>query len=154
MALTLVLNIHGKINSTAAVRKALAELKVERKFSASAVGDDPVTLGILRLCKDYVAWAPLDAPLLKTLLEKRGMVSTTARLDAAALKAMGYKSHEELAEKMVKDGLRLNQLDGVRPFFRLAPPRGGFKVSMRRQFSEKGMLGSNPKLPELIGRMI
>jgi large subunit ribosomal protein L30 len=67
---------------------------------------------------------------------------------------MGYKSHEELAEKMVKDGLRLNQLDGVRPFFRLAPPRGGFKVSMRRQFSEKGMLGSNPKLPELIGRMI
>jgi large subunit ribosomal protein L30 len=42
----------------------------------------------------------------------------------------------------------------VLPYFRLAPPRGGFKRSMRRQFTEKGILGNNPKLEEIVRRMI
>jgi len=154
MGLLLVVNLHGKINSSAPVRKALSELKVERKFSASVVTDDPATVGMLKLCKDYVAWAPTDAELLATLLKKRGMVSETARLDGHALTTMGFKKHEDLAEKMLKEQIRLSQVQGVRPFFRLAPPKGGFRVSLRRQFSEKGMLGNNPKLADLVRRMV
>ncbi|HYC11393.1 MAG TPA: hypothetical protein VEC02_01875 [Nitrososphaerales archaeon] len=154
MGLLLVVNLHGKINSSTPVRKALCELKVERKFSASLVPDDPATLGTLKLCKDYVAWAPTDAKLIAVLLEKRGMVSERARLDAHALTGMGFKKHQELADKMLKEQLRLSQVQGVRPFFRLSPPRGGFRVSLRKQFSEKGMLGSNPKLPDIVRRMV
>ncbi len=154
MGLFLVLNLHGRINSSAPVRKALGELKVEKKFTATVVTDDAPTLGMLKLCKDYLAWAPLDRELLVALLKKRGMVSTTARLDDAALVSMGLKKHEELAEMMMKEELRLSEVKGIRPFFRLAPPKGGFKTSLRRQFSEKGTLGSNPKLSELVRRMI
>jgi large subunit ribosomal protein L30 len=154
MGLLLVLNIHGRINSSVPVRKALEELKVERKFSASVVTDDAPTVGMLKLCKDYVAWAPIDSELLVTLLKKRGMVSTTKRLDEASLAAIGFNSHEDLAGKMMLEQLRLSEVPGMRPFFRLAPPRGGFKLSLRRQFSERGMLGSNPKLPELVRRML
>ncbi len=150
----LVLNIHGAINSSAPVRKALEELKVVRKFTASVVSDDASTVGMLKLCKDHVAWAPVDAELLGTLLKKRGMVSTTKELDAATLKRMGFKKPEELAEKMLKEGMRLSAVEGIRPFFRLAPPRGGFKQSMRRQYTEKGLLGSNPKLAEIVRRMV
>ncbi len=154
MALLLVLNLHGSINSSGPVRKTLEELKVVRRFSASLVSDDPSTLGALRLCKDYLAWAPVEAGLLTTLLKKRGMVSTTKELDAASLKKMGYKKYEDLAEKMLKEQIRLSAVEGLRPFFRLGPPKGGFKVSMRRQFTERGLLGSNPKLAELVRRMV
>jgi len=154
VGLLLVVNLHGKINSSGPVRKALSELKVERKFSASLVPDDPATVGMLKLCKDYVAWAPTDAKLIAILLEKRGMVSEKARLDAHALTAMGFKKHEELAEKMLKEQLRLSQVRGVRPFFRLSPPKGGFRSSLRKQFSEKGVLGNNPKLPDIVRRMV
>jgi large subunit ribosomal protein L30 len=154
MSLLLVLNIHGKINSPAAVRKALAELKVERRFSASIVTDDTSTVGALKLCKDYIAWSTLDADLLVTLLKERGMVSASHKLDAPALATIGFKKCEDLAEKMMKEQLRLSAIEGVRPFFRLAPPKGGFGVSLRRQFSEKGALGNNPKLPALVRRMI
>jgi large subunit ribosomal protein L30 len=154
MELLLVLNIHGKINSTTAVRKALTELKVERKFSASVVTDDPATVGMLRLCKDYVAWAPIDGELLATLLEKRGMISTRSRVDSGFLAKMGFGGFPDLADKMLSEHIRLSQVKGMRPFFRLSPPRGGFKTSLRRQFSEKGMLGRNPKLAELVRRMI
>jgi large subunit ribosomal protein L30 len=154
MGLLLVLNIHGKINSPAPVRQALAELKVERKFSASVVTDDAPTVGVLKLCKNYVSWAPLDQGLLVALLKRRGMVSSTHRLDESALATIGFKRHEDIAEKMMKEQLRLSAIHGVLPFFRLAPPKGGFRVSLRRQSSEKGGLGYNPKLPALVEKMV
>ena len=154
MGLLLVVNIHGAINSPAPVRKALTELRVVRKFSASVVPDDAPSVGMLKLCKDYLAWSPLGADFLTILLKKRGMVSLKRALDLASLKKIGYKKHEDLAAKMVKEQLRLSEVEGVRPFFRLAPPRGGFKRSMRRQFTERGTLGSNPKLEEIVKRMV
>ena len=146
--------MHGQINSSAPVRKALNELWVSRKFSASVVADDAPTVGMLRLCKDYVAWCPVNEELLSELLKKRGMVSATRTLDAATLKELGYKRHEDLAAKMVKDQTRLSAVNGVLPYFRLAPPKGGFKLSLRRQATERGLLGSNPKLDATVRRMI
>ena len=154
MALLLVVNIHGAINSKDPVRKAMEELKVVRRFSASVVPDDASTLGALRLCKDHVAWAPIESGLLVDLLKKRGMISETKALDSTSLKKMGYKDHQELAAKMIEGNLRLSAIDGLRPFFKLAPPRGGFKRSMRRANSDEGVLGSNPKLGDLVRRML
>lgn len=154
MGLVLVVNLRGKIDSTTAVRKALVEMKVERKFSATVLPDDGQTLGMLKACKEYLAWSPVDARLLASLLKARGMVSESRKLDGEALKALGFKKYEEFAEKIVKQGARLSAHAGIRPFFRLSPPRGGFKLSSRRQASEKGILGSNPRLTELVGRMV
>jgi large subunit ribosomal protein L30 len=154
MGLLLVVNIHGSINSSAPVRKAMNELKVARKFSASVVADEPPTVGMLRLCKDYVAWTPLKEGLLAELLKKRGMVSAAKTLDESSLKRLGYKNHEDMAAKMVKEQARLSSIEGILPFFRLAPPKGGFRRSLRRQSSEKGVLGSNPGLEEIVRRMI
>jgi large subunit ribosomal protein L30 len=154
MGLLLVVNLHGQINSSAPVRKALNELWVAKKFSASVVTDDAPTVGMLRLCKDYVAWCPVDEELLAALLKKRGMVSGARSLDAATLKGLGYKTHEDLAARMVKDQMRLSAVNGVLPYFRLAPPKGGFKASLRRQATERGLLGSNPKLDAIVRRMI
>jgi large subunit ribosomal protein L30 len=154
MGLLLVVNLHGQINSSAPVRKALNELWVAKKFSASVVTDDAPTVGMLRLCKDYVAWCPVDEGLLTDLLKKRGMVSSSKSLDAGNLKALGYKKHEDLAAKMVKEQVRLSAVNGVLPYFRLAPPKGGFKMSLRRQATEHGLLGNNPKLDAIVRRMM
>ena len=154
MNLYLVVNLHGKIDSSAPVRQALEELKVERKFTATLVSDDPSTTGMLALCKDYVAWCQADADLLAVLLEKRGMVSESRKLDQTALSKLGYKQYKDLADRIVKDGKRLSSVEGIRPFFRLSPPRGGFKLSLRRQYTERGTLGRNPKLPEIVRRMV
>jgi len=154
MGLLLVVNLHGQINSSAPVRKALNELWVSKKFSASVVTDDTPTVGMLRLCKDYVAWCPVDEGLLSDLLKKRGMVSAARPLDAETLKGLGYRRHEDLAAKMVKDQTRLSAVNGVLPYFRLAPPKGGFKLSLRRQATEHGLLGNNPKLDAIVRRMI
>jgi large subunit ribosomal protein L30 len=109
---------------------------------------------MLRLCKDYVAWCPIDEGLLTDLLKRRGMVSSSKSLDADNLKELGYKKHEDLAARMLKEQVRLSAVGGVLPYFRLAPPKGGFKMSLRRQATERGLLGNNPKLDAIVRRMI
>jgi large subunit ribosomal protein L30 len=153
MGLLLVVNLHGSINSPVPVRRTLKELWVAKRFSASVVTDDPPTVGMLRRCKDFVAWCPLEEGLLSDLLRKRGMVSSARALDQEWLRKMGFKTHEELAAKMMKEGVRLSAVSGILPYFRLAPPRGGFKLSLRRQSTERGLLGSNPRLEGIIRRM-
>jgi large subunit ribosomal protein L30 len=154
MGLLVVVNLHGMINVPHAAHKAMVELKVERRFSATLAKDDPTTVGMLRLCKDYLAWAPADKQLLTSLLKSRGKVSERKRLGEAELKTLGFKKYEDLASKLIEGELKLSSFPGLRPFFKLSPPRGGFKESTRRQAGERGVLGSNPKLPEIVERMI
>jgi large subunit ribosomal protein L30 len=154
LALLLVVNLHGKINSTRATRRALGEMKVEKKFTASVLTDDGPTVGMLKSCKEFVAWGPVEKETLATLLEKKGMISEKKHLGTDALAELGAKSYEELASRMLDQSLRLSALKNVRPFFRLSPPRGGFKKSLRRQASDGGVLGKNPELAEIVRRMV
>ncbi len=156
MGKLLVVNLHGLINVPRGTRETLIQLGIGRRFAAAVVGDDPVSKGSVRLCKDYVAWSPLDSGLLATLLKSRGRVSNSKALDDEALKALGFKTHADLAQAII-DGettSTLSSVKGLKPFFGLSPPRGGFKRSSRRQFREGGILGENPELPEIVRRMI
>jgi len=110
---------------------------IGKRFAATVVGDDPVSKGSVHLCKDYVAWAPIDAELLTSLLTSRGRVSNSKTLDDEALKALGFKTHADLAQAIIKGETTdtLSSIGGLKPFFGLSPPRGGFKRSSRRAFS-------------------
>lgn len=154
MTSLIVVNLHGLINTPSGTRKTLIELGIGKRFAATVVSDDESTKGALHLCKEYVAWTPIDAELLTTLLKVRGKVSNAKPLGADELKALGVKDHSELASKMIKEGWRLSSLKGVKPFFGLSPPRGGFKRSSRRQFGQGGILGENPKLGDIVKRML
>jgi large subunit ribosomal protein L30 len=154
LASILAINLHGLINTPGPMRTTLIELGIGKRFAATVVRDDATTIGALKLCKDYLAWCAVDDALLSSLLENRGRVSSSKRLDASALKQLGFKDHSELASKMLKEGWTLSSVKGLKPFFGLSPPRGGFKRSSRRQFGEGGVLGENPKLPDIVKRMI
>ena len=155
MGKLLVVNLHGLINVPRGTRETLIQLGIGKRFAAAVVGDDPVSKGSVHLCKDYVAWAPLDSELLTSLLQSRGRVSNSKTLDDEALKALGFKTHADLAQSILKDDAssRLASV-GLKPFFGLSPPRGGFRRSSRRQFREGGILGENPKLADIVRRMI
>jgi large subunit ribosomal protein L30 len=156
MGKLLVVNLHGLINVPGGTRDTLIQLGIGKRFAATVVGDDPVSKGSVHLCKDYVAWAPIEADLLTALLKSRGRVSNSKTLDDEALKTMGFKTYADLADAIIKGEVtdRLSSLKGLKPFFGLSPPKGGFKRSSRRQFREGGILGENPQLEGIVRRMI
>ena len=155
MGKLLVVNLHGLINVPTGTRETLIQLGIGRRFAATVVGDDEASKGAVHLCKDYVAWSDIDSDLLTEMLKSRGRVSNSKALDDEALKALGFKTHADLAQAILK-GEASSRLasKGLRPFFGLSPPRGGFKRSSRRQFREGGILGENPKLPDIVRRML
>ena len=150
----LVVNLRGMVNTRRPVRETLEQLRVVKRFNATIVPDNEVYRGMLNAAKEHVAWCALDATTAESLLSKRAEVSTGTKATEANLKGKKYTSFSELASALASGEASLEEGLGFRLFFRLSPPRGGFKRSIRRQFGEGGILGPNRELPKLVEQMV
>jgi large subunit ribosomal protein L30 len=150
----LVVNLRGMVNTRAPVRTTLDQMKIGRRFNATIVPDDKVHRGMLHLSKEHVAWCKLDAATAEKLLKARSEKSSGRRTLEAEIKTKDYGSVSEIANALASGKLKLRSVESIRPFFRLSPPRGGFKRSTVRQFSAGGVLGPNSELPTLLEKML
>ncbi|MFB5598632.1 MAG: 50S ribosomal protein L30 [Nitrososphaeraceae archaeon] len=149
----LVLRIRGEVNVSHWAEKTLESLNLRKKFNATIIKEDSQTLGMLRKVKELVAWKSVDAPIINELLEKRGKVSGLRLLTNDNL-PKNYSSLNELANTIYENNLNLSDVESIKPWFSLNPPKGGFKRKTKTQFTQKGVLGENNDLTELIRRMI
>ncbi len=141
------------------VRKTLESLTLLKVNQARLLKNDSSTAGMLRAAKHIVAWGEIDVPTLESLLAKRGEPeSTSIVLDKAFVKVrFGKDGFTELASSIIAGEISLSELlgAGLKPKFRLHPPRGGFKRSTRRAFSDGGELGyRGSAINPLIRRMM
>jgi large subunit ribosomal protein L30 len=150
----LVVNLRGMVNTRAPVRTTLEQMKIGRRFNATIVPDDKVHRGMLHLSKEHVAWCKLDAATAEKLLKTRSEKSSGRRTPESEIKTKDYGSVSEIASALASGKLKLRSVESIRPFFRLSPPRGGFKRSTVRQFSAGGVLGPNSELPTLLEKML
>lgn len=150
----LVVNMRGLVNTRRPVRQTLQQLRLLKRFNATIVPDDEVYRGMLNSAKEHLAWCKLDREIAETLLSKRAEVSNGRRLSESELKESGYSSFSELAVALSEGRVSLSKELGLRQFFRLSPPKGGFKRSIRRQYGEGGILGPNKDLPKMVERMV
>ncbi|HYZ65891.1 MAG TPA: 50S ribosomal protein L30 [Nitrososphaeraceae archaeon] len=148
-----VLRIKGTVNVPHWARYTLDNLSLYKKFWATILPETPESIGMLRKIKDFVAWSHVDASFVKELLEKRGKTIGSKPLKLLPDSAP-YNDIDELAADLAKDKIRLSSLQMVKPWFALNPPRGGFKRKTKTQYNQKGVLGEDKELVEIIKRMI
>jgi large subunit ribosomal protein L30 len=148
-----VLRIKGTVNVPYWARYTLDSLNLHKKFWATILPETQESLGMLKKIKDFVAWTNVDAGLVKDLLEKRGKAEGSNSFKLLP-QAGDYRSVEELASDIAKDKVRLSNLQMVKPWFALSPPRGGFKKNTKRPYNQNGILGEDKELAQLIRRMI
>jgi large subunit ribosomal protein L30 len=100
------------------------------------------TLDRLRLRRKYACVVLEDTP------ENKGMINKVH--DFVAYGNIDDSTYKELVDKRGKKDVR----GGLKPFFRLHPPRGG--IESKKHFGVgKGVLGDNKeKINELIMRML
>jgi large subunit ribosomal protein L30 len=137
----LVIRIRGAINLPVRVKDTLHMLRIDRNNYATLIDDRPDYIGMLQKSKDYITWGESNLKTIRLILEKRGEVQGGKKLTKEHLREMGYESFEELAQALFKCEADLNKLQEVKPFFRLHPPRKGFKASVKRSYRNKGELG-------------
>jgi len=109
---------------------------------------------MLQKVKNYVAWSDADLDLVTRLLEVRGMKSARARLALKDMQLQGFTTLRDLGKAIVKGEVTISKLASIKPSFTLSPPRGGFKRSTRRMYSQGGILGKNPDLAKLVEIML
>jgi large subunit ribosomal protein L30 len=148
-----VLRIKGTVNVPHWARYTLDNLSLYKKFWATILPETPESIGMLRKIKDFVAWSHVDASFVKELLEKRGKTIGSKPLRLLPDSAP-YNDIDELAADLAKDKIRLSSLQMVKPWFALNPPRGGFRRKTKTQYHQKGVLGEDKELVEIIKRMI
>lgn len=149
----LVVRIRGTVNIPKWAITTLDGLNLDKRFRATIVPESAESLGMLRTVKEIVAWTKADVAIVKELLEKRGRKSGYKPLTKADL-PKEYKSIDELAAAIAENKVAMSKLEGIKPWFALSPPKGGFKRKTKTQYQQAGVLGDDSELVEIVKRML
>ncbi len=150
----LVVRIKGQADVPYWARTTLNLLKLEKKFRATIIPAKENTLGMLNKIKHYASWQEIDISITKELLEKKARKSGYQKITPEDISQLGFKTIDELAISLTEGKTSLSKLKPLKPWFALAPPRKGFKKSTKKLYGEKGILGHNKELGEIVRRMI
>ena len=136
-----VIRISGMINVPRWTQETLHRLRLRRKYSLVLVEPKKENLKLLKKVRNHVAYGSIDKDTLTELIVKRAQpVKKTSRINVAEtlLNIEKFKFEEA----------------GIKPFFRLHPPRGGIEAKKHAGVG-KGVLGDNKaKINDLIRRML
>jgi large subunit ribosomal protein L30 len=136
----LVIRISGMINIPQKVQETLHRMRIRRKYAAVILKNNEENRKLLLKVRNYVAFGKISKETLEKLVKLRGQKLEKKELDAK-------KVVSELGEKNMQEV-------GLKPFFRLHPPRGG--IEAKKHFGVgKGVLGNNKeKINELVEKML
>ncbi len=150
----LVIRIRGQPDVRYDIRETLRRFRLFKKFHATIVRDTPEILGMLKKVENYVAYGPVSPEVIKELLLKRGRLIGNKPLTEEYVREKLGMSIDELAEKIYSGEISLKDIPGLKPVFRLHPPRGGFKKSTKLHVKMGGELGRRDDIEKLVVKMV
>lgn len=154
-AVLLVVRIKGSVKASEEELATLKMLNLPRCNYATVVKNTPSLVGMLRKVQHRISWGEPTLETIKRLL-KKGELIGGKKLNEEEVKKLGFSSLDEVAEKIYSGEVTLSQLKekGLRPYFRLHPPRKGFKHSIKRPFKDEGEYGyRGQEINELVVKM-
>ncbi len=160
MPLYLIIRIMGTVDVRPKLEHTLYLLRLRQRFAASLYHSSlPGLEGMLQKIRDWATWGEIDRDTLIQLIRVRGrLIGDKPITDEWVQKNLGlYGGIPELADKLLSGEIMYHKLEdkGVKPFFRLHPPRGGFKGSIKRHYGDGGELGyRGTAINELVRRML
>lgn len=136
------IRISGLVGLNADVKESLHRLRLRRKYSLVLLENTESNMKLLKNLRNFIAYGPIDSETLKELIEKRAIPLTkeTKVSPADIVKNIDKKSLPDL---------------GIKPFFRLHPPRKGIDSKKHFGVTKKAVLADNgPAINDLIRRML
>jgi large subunit ribosomal protein L30 len=156
MTLLLIIRLRGRSGTPPDVEHTLHLLRLTRKFHAVIYPDSESVKGMLEVVKDWVTWGEVDPKVLKELIIRRGRLVGDKPITNEDLKNIfNVSTFDELVEVLMNGKILWHKEPRVTPVFRLRPPKGGFKRSIKRPYKASGELGyRGSEINELVKRMI
>ncbi|GEM_PF-59177 len=152
-----VVRVRGPVGVRRDIEDTMRMLKLLKRNWCVLVDDRPSYVGMLEKIKDYATWGEVEPEVVAELLRKRGELEGGRRLtDEYIREHTGYDGIDEFAEAYCEFEVELDDIPGLKPFFRLHPPRGGYeRGGIKKPFTLGGALGYRGKyINDLLMRMI
>jgi|SRR3989338_7922906 len=151
-----VIQIRGTIHVAEKIIDTLNMLRLTRKNSCTIVEGTPENLGMIIKIKDLVTWGEINNETFRMLIEKRGRLPANKQLTEEYLKEKTKMNFDLFTKSFMEGKIKLKEVPGLKPYFRLKPPTGGFdKNGIKTPYSLGGALGyRKDDINNLIRRMI
>jgi large subunit ribosomal protein L30 len=151
-----IIRITGKQGLNQNIKATFKLLRLYNKYNCVVVPNKPQYIGMIKKVKDFITWGEIDEKTFKMLLEKRGRVAGNKILTEEYLKKEAKTSFTDFIAKFAKGEAELRKIPGLKLFFKLHPPIGGFeRKGTKKPFSVGGVLGyRKEKINELLQKMI
>ncbi len=147
-----IVRLRGSVKTKPDIKDTLKMLRLHRINHCVVVPDNPHYRGMIQNVKDYVAWGEIDENALASMLEMRGRLSGNKRLTDQFIKEnTSYKTIKEFASAVCQGATSLKDA-GIKPVFRLHPPRKGHRGT-KKTVREGGELGYHESISDLIWKM-
>lgn len=149
-----VVRVRGLSDVFREISETLQMLHLTRNCHAVLIDDRHSYLGMLRKAKNYLVWGEVSREVVVLLLRKRGKLVGDKKLTEEYVQGIGYGSIDDLAEAVYELKVEYSSLSGVKPVFRLHPPKKGFKGKVKKSYAAGGVTGYRGEgINDLIKRM-
>jgi len=151
-----IIRIRGKVGLHREVRDTLNMLRLYGQNQCVVVPSNPSYTGMIFKVKDYITWGEVDEETLTLLLQKRGKLAGKKQLTDEYVKNKLKLDIISFAKEVFEMKKQLKDVPGLKPFFKLHPPVGGYeRKGIKKPFSLGGVLGyRKDKINDLIKRMV
>lgn len=150
-----IVRVRGNVGIRREFGDVLRMMHLTRKNHATIIQGRPSYLGMIQRVKDYVTWGEVSPKTVSLLLKERGRLAANRRLtDHYVKEKLGYESIEDLAKAICEFEVNFWRTPGVKPVFRLRPPRGGFRKSIKKPRPDGELGYRGEAINELIARMV
>ena len=138
-----ILRIRGAHGMKRTIMNTLNLLHLTRVNHATIVRSNASIRGMLQKAKDYIAFGPISTDSIKALLKKRALLMGNKPLTSDHIRhSTVYKSIDDLAKAIFDGKIKLKEVKDLKPIFRLNPPIGGYKRSIKKPINSGGVLGN------------
>jgi large subunit ribosomal protein L30 len=147
------IRVRGRTGVKGEIADTMKMLRLNRINHAVIIEENPSYQGMLQKAKDYITWGEINKETLVKMISKRGALPGGLKVTDEYLKEKtSYQSIEDLSQAVL-EGASLEE-SGIKPVFRLHPPRKGFK-NIKKSYNEDGSLGyRGENVEDLISKML
>ena len=153
----LVIRVRSDRGVKPKIRDTMSMLNLTKVNHAVLILDTPAYAGMLHKVKDYVTWGEVDADTVSNLISERGrMIGDKSITNKVVKSGSEFSTIKALSKAIASGDARTSDIEGMKPVFRLHPPRGtkGWG-GIKRSFVAGGALGFRGEaITDLVGRMI
>ena len=148
-----VVRVRGSVNVNPKIKETMKLMKLSRVNHCVIIPENETYTGMLNIIKDYVTWGEIDSETTELLLESSGKSSGNSAFSKKHLKETSFKTMKALAKGLTEGKVVMRDVPGLKPLFRLHPPRKGYE-GIKRSYKVGGALGYRAdKINVLLRRM-